>query len=182
MKTHAAVVAIAGSVSSASAFVAPFAGASLARPAATTAAGRSAASKPLAVIPLELEGLLDETKEWEVELELDGVTKKVTVPEGTSVLYAAKSVFDDPPCSCQQGICTTCAGFIREGTRDENYKVAVDALGADQREKGFTLTCQTFPCGPGLKILLNQYDTVYEMQYGQYEVKDEPKKKMFGIF
>lgn len=31
MKTHAAVVAIAGSVSSASAFVAPFAGASLAR-------------------------------------------------------------------------------------------------------------------------------------------------------
>ena len=48
--------------------------------------------------------------------------------------------------------------------------------------QGFTLTCQTFPCGPGLKILLNQYDTVYEMQYGQYEVKEEPKKKMFGIF
>ncbi|CAM9857805.1 unnamed protein product, partial [Hapterophycus canaliculatus] len=92
-------------------------------------------------------------------------------------------VFDDPPCSCQQGICTTCAGFIREGTRDENYKVAVDALGEEQREKGYTLTCQTFPCGPGLKVLLNQYDTVYEMQYGQYEIKaDEPKKKMFGIF
>eukprot|EP00752_Nemacystus_decipiens_P003952 g3619.t1 len=134
-------------------------------------------------VPLELEGQLDEGKEWEVELELDGVTKTVKVQEGTSVLYAAKSVFDDPPCSCQQGICTTCAGFIREGTRDKNYKVAVDALGEDQREKGYTLTCQTFPCGPGLKVLLNQYDTVYEMQYGQYEIKaDEPKKKMFGIF
>lgn len=49
--------------------------------------------------------------------------------------------------------------------------------------QGFTLTCQTYPCGPGLKVLLNQYDTVYEMQYGQYEIKaDEPKKKMFGIF
>ena len=48
--------------------------------------------------------------------------------------------------------------------------------------QGFTLTCQTYPCGPGLKILLNQYDTVYEMQYGQFEVKAEKKKKMFGMF
>lgn len=50
------------------------------------------------------------------------------------LLFFPLQVFDDPPCSCQQGICTTCAGFIREGTRDENYKVAVDALGEDQRE------------------------------------------------
>lgn len=57
-------------------------------------------------------------------------------------LWLPVQVFEDPPCSCQQGICTTCAGFIREGTRDENYKVAVDALGADQREKvGFPTIC-----------------------------------------
>ena len=56
--------------------------------------------------------------------------------------WFAAQVFADPPCSCQQGICTTCAGFIREGTRDENYKVAVDALGEDQRDKvGFPKRC-----------------------------------------
>eukprot|EP00903_Cladosiphon_okamuranus_P006553 g6401.t1 len=178
MKAAPALLALAG-IGSASAFVGG--AASMPRPAGMVS--RTAAMSPLMAVPLELEGQLDESKEWEVELELDGETKKVTVPEGTSVLYAAKAVFDDPPCSCQQGICTTCAGFIREGTRDENYKVAVDALGEGQREKGYTLTCQTYPCGPGLKVLLNQYDTVYEMQYGQYEIKaDEPKKKMFGIF
>ena len=58
-----------------------------------------------------------------------------SVSRTTGARCFALQVFEDPPCSCQQGICTTCAGFIREGTRDENYKVAVDALGADQREK-----------------------------------------------
>lgn len=51
--------------------------------------------------------------------------------------------------------------------------------------KGYTLTCQTYPCGPGMKVLLNQYDTVYEMQYGQYEAgkgKSGEKSKMFGLF
>ena len=38
------------------------------RPTATTAARRSTASKPLMEVPLELEGLLDESKEWEVEV------------------------------------------------------------------------------------------------------------------
>lgn len=44
-------------------------------------------------------------------------------------------VFEDPPCSCENGICTTCAGLIQEGTKGVNYKVAVDALGEDQRAK-----------------------------------------------
>ncbi|CAM9176094.1 unnamed protein product [Ascophyllum nodosum] len=181
MKTHVAVIAVAsGGIGRSSAFLAPPArSSSRIRP---PAAARAAVT-PLMAIPLELEGQLDDSREWEVELELDGVTKKVTVPEGTSVLYAAKRVFDDPPCSCQNGICTTCAGLIREGTKGESYKLAVDALGDDQRAKGYTLTCQTYPCGPGLKVLLNQYDTVYEMQYGQYEVKvEEEPKKLFGMF
>lgn len=47
--------------------------------------------------------------------------------------------------------------------------------------QGFTLTCQTYPCGPGLKVLLNQYDKVYERQYGQYEIKEQQKKKKKGF-
>lgn len=49
--------------------------------------------------------------------------------------FVSAKVFDDPPCSCENGVCTTCAGLINEGTQDENYKLAVHALGAEQREK-----------------------------------------------
>lgn len=66
-------------------------------------------------------------------MDFDGDVRTLTVKEGTSVLNAAKSVYDNPPHSCQNGICTTCAGLIREGKEGENYKVAVDALGPDQR-------------------------------------------------
>lgn len=46
------------------------------------------------------------------------------------------------------------------------------------------MTCQTYPCGPGLKVLLNQYERVYEMQYGVHEIErdEKKKKKMFGVF
>ena len=46
---------------------------------------------------------------------------------------------------------------------------AIHGLSGDQSKQGFILTCQTHPVGPGLELLLGQYDTVYEMQYGQYE-------------
>jgi hypothetical protein len=31
------------------------------------------------------------------------------------------------------------------------------------------LTCQSYAVGPGIEITLNQYNTVYEEQYGKYE-------------
>lgn len=42
-------------------------------------------------------------------------------------------VFNDPPHSCQQGVCTTCAGLIRSGELGVDYKVAVDALSDTQK-------------------------------------------------
>lgn len=48
--------------------------------------------------------------------------------------------------------------------------------------QGFTLTCQTYPCGPGLKVLLNQYDRVYEEQYGKYEFKDQNQGLLGSFF
>lgn len=68
-------------------------------------------------------------------MDFDGDVKVLKVKEGTSVLNAAKSVYDDPPHSCQQGICTTCAGYIVEGKEGENYKLAVDALSKDQKKE-----------------------------------------------
>ena len=42
--------------------------------------------------------------------------------------------------------------------------MAVHGLGKDIREAGFTLTCQTYVSGPGLKVALNKYDEVYYEQ------------------
>ncbi|CAM9333581.1 unnamed protein product [Choristocarpus tenellus] len=166
----------------ANAFAPSFSGSPLSR-----TISRRSVTAPIMAIPLELEGQLDGTKSWEVELEMDGVTKKVTVPEGTSILEAAEMVYDDPPNSCRNGVCTTCAGLIQAGTEGVggDFIIAVHALGQEQRDEGYTLTCQTYPCGPGLKVLLNQYDTVYGKQYGKFEVMEKKKsepKKMFGIF
>lgn len=44
---------------------------------------------------------------------------------------------------------------------------AVHGLSPDQSAKGFILTCQSYATGPGIEITLNQYNTVYEEQYGK---------------
>jgi hypothetical protein len=61
---------------------------------------------------------------------------------------------------------------------------AIHGLSPEQSEKGFVLTCQSHPAGPGLELELGLYDTVYETQYGQYERKaeSEGKKKAFNVF
>lgn len=52
-------------------------------------------------------------------------------------------MFDDPPHSCQQGVCTTCAGLIRSGELGVNFKVAVDALDSNQKEQVHTSNAET---------------------------------------
>jgi hypothetical protein len=45
-------------------------------------------------VPLELEGQLDASRKWDVSLEFNGVTKVVSISEGSSILDMAESVFD----------------------------------------------------------------------------------------
>jgi hypothetical protein len=45
-------------------------------------------------VPLELTGRLDPTRKWDVTLEFNGVTKVVSVSEGTSILDIAESTFE----------------------------------------------------------------------------------------
>ncbi|GAB5030965.1 ferredoxin [Nannochloropsis oceanica] len=132
------------------------------------------------VVPLELEGQLDPTKSWEVKMTYLGETKVLTVCEDTPILEAALKEWD-VPCSCRNGICTTCAGRIiaMPGSKKE----AIHGLSAEQSKNGFVLTCQTHPIGPGLEVELGMYDTVYESQYGQYEKKATTEQKSkFNVF
>jgi hypothetical protein len=45
-------------------------------------------------IPLELSGQLDASKVWDVTLEFNGVSKVVSISEGSSILDIAETVFD----------------------------------------------------------------------------------------
>jgi len=140
-------------------------------------------------VPLELEGQLNPKNKWEVKFIFDGVEKTVEVSEGDSLLESAEKIFEDAPFSCRNGVCTTCAARITEGR--ENTKLAVHGLGEPQIEAGFVCSCQAFPVGPGVTVLLNQNDEVYETQYGQYENSYEmkfgnkkegaKKNKLFGF-
>ena len=118
-------------------------------------------------VPLELTGKLDASRKWDVTLIMDGVEKVVSISEGQSVLECAEKTFRGVESSCRNGVCTTCAGQVVAET--QNMIQAVNCLGKPQLDAGFVCTCQTYVCGPGVKVLLGQYDSVYETQYGQFE-------------
>eukprot|EP00640_Fibrocapsa_japonica_P007027 CAMPEP_0113933520 /NCGR_PEP_ID=MMETSP1339-20121228/548_1 /TAXON_ID=94617 /ORGANISM="Fibrocapsa japonica" /LENGTH=168 /DNA_ID=CAMNT_0000934805 /DNA_START=95 /DNA_END=601 /DNA_ORIENTATION=+ /assembly_acc=CAM_ASM_000762 len=137
--------------------------------------------KSLNVVPVELEGQLNPANKWDVSITFNGETKVITVPEDQNILEASEELFGDVPCSCRNGICTTCAAMVTGG--EESLTLAVHGLSAEQREKGYTLCCQSYATGPGLKVELGKYDEVYEDQYGKYERnQQEEKKKFLGIF
>jgi len=120
-------------------------------------------------VPVDLEGRLDPSRSWTIELNYDGDIETVEVPEGTSVLEAAETVWEDPPCDCRNGVCTSCAGRIVGGKLGEAYVINRDSLEEVTKDKGYVLTCQTYVCGPGLKVELNKNEEVYGMQYGRFE-------------
>lgn len=47
--------------------------------------------------------------------------------------------------------------------------LGVHGLGEPQVNAGFICTCQCYVTGPGVVIRLDQFDEVYESQYGQFE-------------
>ena len=127
-------------------------------------------------VPLELTGQLDESRKWDVTLIFQGETKVVSISEGTSVLELSEKMWRGITSSCRNGVCTSCAGQIQAGK--ENLVMAVNCLGVPQLEAGFICTCQSYIKGPGVTLLLGQYDAVDESQYGQFEksyVKGEKK-------
>lgn len=91
----------------------------------------------------------DEIEERDVEIILDGMEYKISVPPDMAILDAAMNADLDPPFSCKSGICTTCRAKLYSG------KVKMDereGLSDAEIEEGYILTCQSHPLTDNVKL------------------------------
>jgi ferredoxin len=142
-------------------------------------------------VPMELTGTLDPNVKWPVKLIFRGEERVIQISEATCVLEAAEKIWRDAPSSCRNGVCTTCAGQIKEGK--ESIQLAIHGLGKPQIEANYICTCQSYIIGEGAVIELDKYDECYESQYGQFEQsygdlqftdeakREKPKKGFFNF-
>lgn len=100
---------------------------------------------------------------YSVEINHQGTTQTITVPEDQTILAAAQAVGLDLPTSCGAGVCTTCAALVLEGEVDQSEGMGVSTeLQAD----GYALLCVAFPRSD-IKLETEKEDIVYQKQFGQ---------------
>jgi len=73
---------------------------------------------------------------------LDGATQTITMGKDISILDAALENAMDAPYACKAGVCSTCRCKVIEG---EVEMVANHALEDYEVEKGYVLSCQSYP-------------------------------------
>jgi 3-ketosteroid 9alpha-monooxygenase subunit B len=78
----------------------------------------------------------------EIVVALAGRTHLVPYEPGKSILRAMLDAGLPAPYSCEEGFCGCCVARLREGAVD---MAADDALTADEKARGFVLTCQSRP-------------------------------------
>lgn len=104
-------------------------------------------------------------KTYTVEIQHQGKTYTLEVPENKKILSAAIAAGVDLPSSCNAGVCTTCAGQILEGEVDQSEGMGV---GPEVQAKGYVLLCVAEPRS-NLKIVTGKEDEVYHLQFGQFQ-------------
>lgn len=85
-----------------------------------------------------------------VKLIIDNTETEATVAkDGKSLLEVGIDLGLDPPYSCQGGICTSCRAKVKEGQVDMRVN---HALTPREVEKGYILTCQSYPVSDQVTI------------------------------
>ncbi|KZY49672.1 2Fe-2S iron-sulfur cluster binding domain-containing protein [Sulfitobacter sp. KE29] len=92
-------------------------------------------------------------KGTEITVIIDGARRSFTMQKGQSVLEAALENGQEAPFSCKAGVCSTCMGKVLEG---EVEMISNHALEDYEVERGYVLTCQSYPLSDKLTI---DYDT-----------------------
>lgn len=103
------------------------------------------------------------TKTYTVEIQHQGTTHTLEVPEDKQILRAAYAAGLDLPSSCNAGVCTTCAAQILSGEVDQKDGMGVSP---ELQAKGYVLLCVAYPRSD-LKIVTEKEDEVYDLQFGQ---------------
>lgn len=105
------------------------------------------------------------SKTYTVEIQHQGKTHTLQVPEDRQILSAANAAGIDLPSSCNAGVCTTCAAQITEGKVDQTDGMGVSP---ELQAKGYVLLCIAYPRSD-LKIVTEKEDEVYHLQFGQFQ-------------
>ncbi len=102
---------------------------------------------------------------YTVEIQHQGTTHTLTVPDDQTILSAAQAAGLDLPSSCNAGVCTTCAGQVLEGAVDQSDGMGVSL---ELQAQGYALLCVAFPRSD-LKIATEKEEVVYQLQFGQFQ-------------
>jgi ring-1,2-phenylacetyl-CoA epoxidase subunit PaaE len=85
----------------------------------------------------------------EVTLTLDGRSTTAPQAKGETILDGAARTRNDLPFACKGGVCGTCRAHVVAGEVDMRRNYALDD---DEVERGFVLTCQTYPTGDAVVV------------------------------
>lgn len=102
---------------------------------------------------------------YTVQIQHQGNTHTIEVPEDKTILRAACAAGLNLPSSCNAGVCTTCAAQILEGTVEQSDGMGVSL---ELQQKGYALLCVSYPRS-NLKIETEKEDEVYHLQFGQFQ-------------
>ncbi len=84
---------------------------------------------------------------------MDGATQTIEMPKDTTILDAALDNAMDAPYACKAGVCSTCRCKVLEG---EVEMVTNHALEDYEVEKGYVLSCQSFPLTDNVVVDFDQ--------------------------
>ncbi len=80
----------------------------------------------------------------------NGKEFQIEVPEGTTILEAAKDQDVDPPYACQMGVCTTCRAKLLSGSAHMEER---EGLSDSEINDGYILTCQAHATSAKIKLI-----------------------------
>lgn len=102
---------------------------------------------------------------YTVQIQHQGNTHTIEVPEDKIILRAACAAGLDLPSSCNAGVCTTCAAQLLVGTVDQRDGMGISP---ELQQQGYALLCVSYPRSD-LKIETEKEDEVYQRQFGQFQ-------------
>lgn len=102
---------------------------------------------------------------YTIKINHQGETHTIQAADDRTILDSADEAGLELPRSCTAGVCTTCAAKILDGTVDQSDGMG---LSPELAKDGYVLLCVAYPRSD-LKIETEKEETVYHLQFGQFQ-------------